>query len=637
MRTFISLLAGIVWSLAAWGRPAPISTVILMPWDFAASPPVETRLAAAGFNHATLYVPWVQVEPVPGQFRFGKFDILIERLKQQGLKANLVLDFGGRADFADDGTRTTRFVIPDWFIRQHPDFRMRDFYGEVTAQPDLMNPAFRHHAGHFVDTAVRHFSRLHGDHILGYAIGLQEEHELKLGQTGYRWRDYGKPALERFQAIHGQPLPVIDYNNNAADPRPRKERLLMPLQHFREAQVKDATCHYSSIIRKHGQKTVGYFGETFSSHDAIYATSVIEELVDCLDIAVIDYNYFDGYGLVASPQTLPMLASYLASSGYQQIMVGAYGERWVEKDRERELLPFIRQSIEKALRNPAVIGFEVGGLQKGVSDHQSGTMNLDLLAEIRIDTDTPKKVPARTRVGIFASKSNFYFWHGEHSNGRNIHQDALTQAYALLSEDPALDVAVFGERSLLDPDFMRTLDAVVVPHQSALPRAIKRQLRAYWERGGILVQDLRLGEFDTNGEFTDDWLHEVFGIRGVHWERGPGHVAYKGEQIVLDMAGRAYANHAVLEARPGFSFAAQVVPQPPAGLLARLRSALSWRPAWGAAPAERGLILRGERSLVFGFLPQLAEGPTAQQWHRAFVDEITTLIARNRTRPADMR
>lgn len=630
----LALLLIALLPLGVHANPAPVATITLMPWDFAREPNLAARLAESGFNHATLYVPWRDVEPVAGQFQFDKFDRQVTHLKQKGISVILLLDFGGRVYFDDNGTMTESTVVPTWFALKAPEAFMRDFSGNITRQLSFTDPLAREHVERFIDAAVRHFLGQHQGAILGFAIGLQDEHEIKYGQTGYSWRDYSERARQQFAAQHRAALPVINYNNEIGQVRPHPEPLLSAHRRFREAQLKEATCRYARVIQKHQASAIGYFGETFTSHDAIYATGIVEELADCIDIAIIDFNFYDGYALTPNVHTLPMLANYLAHSGYRRIMVGGYAERWNHAGKLDALLPTLKASIEKALQNPAVVGYEIGGFQ-GTAPTQSSTVNFGQLSRLKIVPPATATRAPHKRIGVFASKSNFYFWHGERSHGRNLHQEALTQAYALLSAQPDFAVSVIGEKALRDaPALIRSLDAIVVPHQAALPDSVKQQLKAYWSAGGTLVQDLRLGEFRDDGTPTNDWLHDVFGIKSVHWSREPAEVVYQGAPVQINMGGRSYANHAVLEARPGFQLGARLLPPPPMDLLSRIRRKL-FGPPKPSADSTYGVLLRGPRSLAFGFLPQLVEGPSARRWQQAFVDEIRAAVGARPTAPVD--
>lgn len=629
-----ALALSLLLPLCAFAKPAPVSTITLMPWDFTREPQLGDRLVQSGFNHATLYVPWRDVEPTPGQFSFDKFDQQITYLQQHGIGVILLLDFGGRVYFDDNGTLTQSTVVPTWFSLQSPTSYMRDFSGHTTQQLSFTDPTARQYVARFVDKTVQHFGRTHRKAILGFAIGLQDEHEIKYGQSGYSWRDYSENAKRQFTARYQAEMPVLNYNNEIAQPSPRREPQLTNHRVFREAQLKDATCRIAQLIQKHQYAAIGYFGEVFTSHDAIYATGVVEDLANCLDIAIIDFNFYDGYSLVADAEKLPLMANYLAHSGYRKIMVGGYGERWAQSGKTSALIPTLKRSIEKSLAQPEVIGYEVGGFQQRSAPTQPSVVDFGPLKRLQIKPDAATTSANAVRIGLLASKSNFYFWHGERSQGRNIHQDALTQAYALLSAQPDIQISVIGEKALRDnPRLIRSLDAIVVPHQAALSDAVKQQLKAYWAAGGTLVQDMRLGEFRDDGMPTNDWLHDVFGIQSIHWSQTPAQVVYQGASVQINMGGKSYANHAVLEARPGFQLGAKLMAPPRMDVLSRIRRKLFGDPK-PSSDSAYGVVLRGPRSLAFGFTPQLVVGPSAKRWQLAFVDEIRATIPKRQARTA---
>ena len=254
-----------------------------------------------GVNHATVYVEWFDVEKHEGTLDFSMYHAQFDKLVRDGLSLNIVLVAW----------------TPRWMLAKHPDAYMQNFSGQATLQPDFMNPVVRQLSARFMREAVAHFSVRYPQKILGYGIGLQEEHEIKYGQTGYQWRDYGPAAQAAFAQETGAKMPVINYNNDIARGVAQPEPLLHAHKKFRETRLKEATCFYAQTIRDRGGMVVNYFGETFTSHDAIYATGVVEQLAECTDIAVIDYNFFDGYRLVPDVDVLPMLANYMASVGYK--------------------------------------------------------------------------------------------------------------------------------------------------------------------------------------------------------------------------------------------------------------------------------------------------------------------------------
>lgn len=632
MPKLVFLLILLAAQFLAHAQTPPVSTITVRPWDLIEQRDIGNELKRAGFNHVTLYVPWIEVEPRPGKFEFKKFDAQIEKLREYGLFVILIIDFGGRPHFDDQGRKVAETIFPDWYFPAHLDSLMKNFSGELTTQINFKNRQAFQLTSRFVEEAIAHFSKKFGSTILGYAIGLQEEHELKYGQTGYQWRDYGREFQIEFESRFKKPPPVINYNNEVGGDRFRPEPLFADLQKLREADLEKLVCDYSQIIRKYGQKTIGYFGEFFTSHDAIYGGGIVQRVADCIDIAVVDFNFYDGYSLKSDSNVLPMMASYLRGNGYGKILIGAYGELWTHRGKSGELIPTIKESIRKSQRNPAVIGFEIGGFQRTETLEKIGTVDLSSLDFRDSLTYAKPKESASARIGILGSNANFYFWHGERSNERNIHHDALVSAYTLLSEVPDTDVVVIGENTLEKlPGMVKTFDAIVVPHQIALPAEVKKKLKEYWESGGILVQDIRLGEFNMAGSSTGDWLNDVFGIRNITWSRGPVEVMYRGRKIELNMRDSIYMNNAVLGARVGYKIMAPMVSRTKEGWKARIKQIVRGDFWPGAKDDDRGLILLGDRSLAFGAPVQLAVGPEGEAWRRIFVDEIMALIQRNRT------
>ena len=626
----IALFFCLFWLSWAHADQALISTVTLNAWDLHDTAEVAKKLQKSGFNHVTLYVPWGEVEPQEGEFRFEKFDDQIGALAKEGLKFILVLDFGGRPFLDDAGRNTHRSIIPEWFLLQHGDAMMQNFSAEPTKQIGFLEPKAQRLTSRFVEKSVHHFAHAHPGVISGFAIGLQEEHEIKYGQEGYQWRDYGRNFIDRFHSRFDSAPPVINYNNEIAQFQPRREPHFFDLLALRDEDLRNAICHYESIIRRYHQTAVAYFGEFFTSHDAIYGGGVVENLGSCVDIAVVDFNFYDGYRLKNDPNILPLMVNYLANNGYKKIMVGAYGERWAREGRTAELIPFASQSINKALANPEVIGFELGGFYGGKKESAVQSVDFEQLQRLRVKRSLDAVRGGAMRVGLLASRTNFDFWHGERSNDRNVHQDALVQAYALLSSIPDLEVRVIGDRVLsMDPDLVRSLDAIFVPHQVVLSSGTKERLRNFWLAGGVLIQDMRLGEFTADGVATGDWLHDVFGIQDVRWSAEPARFVYQGEHVDLDMQAKVYVNHALLRARPGYEVRAGWLSPKRFGWVSRLFGGFMGKKDMEKADPDYGLVLRGERSLVFGCLPQLVEGPSASTWRRIFVEEVTAVVARH--------
>lgn len=604
-------LAAATWSLlclslasAAPAAVPPVSTTIVMPWDVRQNAQLPRELKSRGFNHATVYLNWSDIERRKGQYEFSHYHGFLDALVDGGLSLLLVLDMGGRPYKDENGALVPyTTTVPAWIGAAHPDAFLRNFSGELTWQLDFGDKAIQPLANQFIAKTAAHFSQRYPGKVLGYAIGIQEEHEIKYGQMDYQWRDYKPSTQAEFLRLHKATQPVINYNNNIAAGAPKAEPLLHAHKSFRESRLREAVCTYAGTIRAKGAQAIGYFAETFTSHDAIYAAGIVEKLTDCIDIAVIDFNFFDGYELVPDPNVLPALANYLVSLGYPKVMVGAYAEHWEAARKTPELMPVIQRSLDRSLSQAKVVGYEIGGLA-----HRGARSALASLELNRLHADITARRPASptstaVRIGILGSTTNFHVWHGERGNGRNIHKDALFAAYKLLSSEPGVEVHLIGEKNLLaDDPLVQSLNAILVPHQAALPHAVKAKLTAYWNHGGALVQDMRLGEFDENGKPTSDWMHDVFGIAGIEWKKAGGVFLLDGAVYRLKPSRRVYAGYASMAPRPGYQLLAQ-------------------------EPLQRGqgIMVRGERTLAFGFMPQLVEDNTRDAWRSLFVREIKRL------------
>lgn len=610
MNSLLRIASSCLCALTLTGHaatPQPISSIVVMPWDINQNSNLPKELKSRGFNHATVYLNWSDIEFQKGRFEFHHYHNFLDTLVNKGLSLIVVLDMGGRPYLDQTGKQNSdSTTVPTWIYTDHKNSLMKNFSGALTWQPDFTDATINQYRNRFISETVDHLSARYPGKILGYAIGLQEEHEIKYGQTGYQWRDFKESTQSDFSRKHGALQPVINYNNEIARGAPKFEPLLYTHKEYRENRLRDATCSYSKVIRGKGAAAMGYFAEVFTSHDGIYASGVVEKLTDCLDIAVIDFNFYDGYNLVPDADILPILANYMETLGYKKIMVGAYAERWENKKKTTDLIPFINRSLSRSLSQNKVIGYELGGFQHQVATGQSATIDMDKLSSIAIQSTKPTSPTAgrRISIGILGSATNYYVWHGERSAGRNTHQDALYESFKLLSSQPGIDVRLIGEKNLLQDDpLIQHLDAILVPHQAALPKSIKSKLTSFWKHGGTLVQDMRLGEFDENGRPTFDWMNEVFGIASIEWKRKNGIFLIDGDIYRLKSSARLYTGFASMTPRKGYKVLGPEI-----------------------LNHDQGILIQGERTLAFGFMPQLVEDKTRDDWRRLFLREIIKVL-----------
>lgn len=615
MKKLLCIAALLISSTVFASSPAtesPVSSIILMPWDISNNNNLPKELKQKGFNHITFYLNWNEIEREKSRYDFSAYHKYLDNIVGSGMSLILVLDMGGRPYINESGkVMKDEYTMPTWIYANYQDYLMKNFSENHQKQADFSDGPVRKHSAEFIAHTVSHFSKRYPGKILGYAIGLQEEHEIKYGQTGYQWRDYNDRTQLDFKQKYGEKQPIINYNNEIKNGLANAEPLLYTHKEYRENRLKDATCAYAKAIRDQGALAMGYFAETFTSHDGIYATGVVEKLAPCIDIAVIDYNFYDGYQLVPDSSVLPTLANYMGSLGYKKVLVGAYAEQWERKNKTLDLIPVINQTIRESLLQNNVIGFEIGGLQQQqAAKNESAAIDMKNLAAIFSKTSHQKQPEKekKFKIGILGSATNFYVWHGERSGGRNIHRDALFESFKLLNSQPDMDVQLIGEINLLQDDpLINGFDAILVPHQVALPASIKSKLTNYWKNGGALIQDMRLGEFDENGKPTFDWMHEVFGIEKINWKKRGG-IFMMGDEIYrLKPSRRLYTGYASITPRAGYQLLATDIMQ-----------------------RDSGIMVRGERTLAFGLMPQLVEDHTQGAWKKLFVQEIRNVAQKSK-------
>jgi beta-galactosidase len=116
---------------------------------------------------------------------------------------------------------------------------------------------------------------------------------------------------------------------------------------------------------------------------------------------------------------------------------------------------------------------------------------------------------------------------------------------------------------------------------------------------------MRLGEFDENGKPTFDWMHEVFGIANIEWKKRGGVFLIEGQVHRLKPSRRLYTGYASITPRTGYQVLATELLQ-----------------------REQGIMVRGDRTLAFGFMPQLIEDDTRDVWRKLFVREVRKVATR---------
>ncbi|MGC9455962.1 MAG: beta-galactosidase [Halothiobacillaceae bacterium] len=572
--------------------------ILVYPYQFTDTALIQ-KLQDAGASVATVSIPWRVVEPSSGQFDFGAYDDFLDALVAAGFELNLLLDAGGRPFLDERGEVIPgETVIPPWVKARHPDGFSTDFEGIVSSEPSVFHAEIQALISRFFEEATRYYVRRYGDGVSSFAIGIQTEHEIKYGQEGYRWRDYGQAARLAFREKYGQELPKLNFASEIAS-APRVIPSREALAEFRRNALADAVCSLSDVIREAGGKPAGYFGEFFNSHDGIYGLDVVDVLPGCLDLAIVDFNFYDGWARVPDPEVLPLLVNYARGLGYHEVKAGLYFERWrVGPGAKSPMLPEADDLLLKSVaRLDEADGIELGGF--GALD--PSVVELVSKASRALPRISAKSPDGRT-IGVLAARSTFTLWHGERSHGRNIHHDALVRMFELLRAQPGFEVRVVGEAAL--GENIDELDAIVVPHQSALSDRTRTMLREYAREGGVLIQDMRMGEFEASGRNTGHWENALFGIDSIEWKRSPTGACVDGRLITVTPPSDGHLAFAGLGARPGYR------------LLVNL----------GGSSGE-GVFLKGDNTLVLGLMPQLQRGAASFIWRRLFIAQLRKMLS----------
>ncbi len=545
---------------------------------------------------------WSRVEKEYDVWDWDYYIPIIEKIIESGFKIVIMLDAGGRLDFDDQGNPLIgTCVLPNYVIANH-DLLQMDFEGNACLQLNFSNKDSLHFVSHFYKNALSTLGSRFKDHIFAIAISVHSECEVKYGQNNYVWRDYSKITKDKFYDETGLTAPVVNYGRPIAA-NPGECIGYSAWMRFREKEIVSFVSQLSALIRAHDFLSMAYFGEFFTSHDAISQVSVIGELAGCIDCVAIDYNFYSGWDVDPNPWRIPLMANYCRTLGYKFVFGGYYVERWRDpvgapgSPVKMEIWPVVAESILEARHNDLIDGIEIGGL---------GNMNRDLralstpLMRAAIEGRIPANQTAKKyRIGIYCSHENFEWFVGEWDQKRNIHQQSVTASFALLAHSGSFEPIIISEKTFdKSPSAIASLDAIYIPHQPFITDAALRPLRQFAE-SRALVQDLRAGEWGDDGRYRGDWMHDLFGIGGVVWENGGEFVS--GSMPANTISG--HSSHALMSAEDKATILEPSLRDP-----------------------DIGLIIKTQRTIAFGYIPAIIPGLEGEIWKDRFLREIAILI-----------
>lgn len=580
--------------------------------------------AGSGINTVATTIAWSVVEARPGQVDASPYFPALDALTARGYCLILLLDTAGRAMHSEIARKYVADLatIPDssrpaWLADTVADLNAVDFYGGTSRSLEFENAAAREYAIRFYRGVIPVLLARYREHIVGFATCVTSECEVKFSQNGFRWESYSplaKTAFRDYQTSLGlapQDMPVMDFPNQLARGQPREVAAYPVMQAFREDSLRRHVCALSDVIGAFGQRRIGYFGQPFAFPDGIYATGVIEKVVDCFDVAVIDYNFYNGYAVELRPDIPAFITDYALALGYPEVMVGLYAERFRDPatgEVDPRAYRVISDALAQVSPSARLLGAEVGNLTgkefarlPGLSDQIE-----------RITRDALRAADGTPRVALYASIANSYLWQGDWSNGRQLLQDNLLANYRALKAQRGVELVIVTDRHLVAGDeALADIDVLVLPHLTTMPPDAREAILRYVTRGGRVLADMQLDAFLPSGAMqTDDRLRRALGIAA---QQAFGRVMgfRNGAALVAFPAQRQYVGGFLLAPLPGF------------------------RVAYPALKGRgEGVILQGAASTVFGCLPLLAEGRFAGWARDAFAAELQRLLAgRSMARP----
>jgi beta-galactosidase len=141
-------------------------------------------------------------------------------------------------------------------------------------------------------------------------------------------------------------------------------------------------------------------------------------------------------------------------------------------------------------------------------------------------------------------------------------------------------------------------------YQTTLSDAALDAVARYKAAGGRLAYDLHFNRFDRYGQPRPDGAQALFGVSDDGCHNVTQKFIYRRQRIVLPQQPRNDCAYTTLSAAPGYT----------------LTMPLFWR-------SRYGLMVRGARTLAFGFLPQLLEDRyKGDFWQQVYLDAIRELI-----------
>jgi hypothetical protein len=578
-------------------------------------------LKGTSFNTVATTIAWSVVEKRQGKIDLSMYYPQLDALTKAGYCIIALVDTSGRAMHSDVAKILAKDINtiptssrPDWIGSVAPMANSIDFFDQPAGPLDFEDKTSMLLVQNLYETILPRLRSRYGQSILAISPCVTGECEIKYSQTGFRWQSYGPQSQRAFRqwlklsGVQPASMPIMNYGNHLKDGNPRVQPLYPMLQEFRENSLRGYVCALTGIIRRSGMQSIGYFGQTFAFPDGIYATGTIEKTSSCFDIAAIDYNFYNGYGVELKSEIPAFLADYALSLGYGKVLIGLYMERF--RDPHTSLIDprgyaVLGASLNLIRPDQRIAGIEIGNLT-GNELQKVG----DVESKVEVFTRSPSGVRAGKRVAVYASIANSYLWEGEWSNDRQIMQDDLLATYAKLKSIPNVQVSILTDAQLREqPSSIGNYDLIVLPHVTTMPAASRSALVRYYDGGGKLLSDIRVDEYLSDGSPNPDSpLRKIFGIGASQAFVSSVTVSEFGIQRTLGKQAQ-YVDGFMLASLPGYKIA---------------------MPRVGGA--GEGLTLTGPRTTMFGFMPLLVEGGSSEWARSLFQRQVERLINQRESR-----
>lgn len=590
----------------------PIISGFISDVYYQAPKSLEKSLKGTPFNTLATTLAWSVVETKKGHIDISMYYPQFDALTKRGFCLILLIDTSGRSMRSDVAKMLVKDIDtiphdsqPSWLTQVDPIARSIDFFGNPATTLDFEDSTSLNLVRRLYRTVLPELRKRYGKSIVAIAPCVTSECEVKYSQAGFRWQSYGPLSQKAFRGylerIGMKPIdmPMMNYGNHLSDGNPRPQPLYPEMQSFRENSLRDYVCDLTSIIRDNGLKSIGYFGQTFAFSDGIYATGVIEKTSQCFDIAAIDYNFYNGYGIETKPDIPAFLANYALTLGYKKVLVGLYMERFRDP-RTFQVDPrgydVLRASLDRIRPNPGIAGIEIGNLtgdEFKPLGYVSGLVS-------KISKASPSSAQ-RKRVAIYACITNSYLWEGEWSNNRQVMQDDLLATYDAIKSFPGIQVDILTDAQMREqPWSLQQYSVIVLPHVSTMPSYARAALIRYASLGGKLMSDMRADDYRPDGSIqTDGTLRTSLGIGAT-------------QSFSDDMS---FRNGVTLQKQ------AQYV----TGILLAPSSGFDVEFPRISGRGE-GLIVRGSNTTTFGFLPLLVQGKSSKWARDQFESEVLRLV-----------